>query len=217
MWLLIHRKNMATFWHYWRYTVYCSLKRWLDPRTAPLVMCRQSKIQQQDHSERADHYMWRSYKKFYSQGNSWSQALCSYWWQGHWFLKLRTACHQHPIGWQYMYLIHRNASVLRFSKCGSRVSGKANLCNWQLELNNLQGLAYEGAGAMAGSTKGAAVRILQQLYPEVLFMHCTAHKLNLCLQVKCCWSVRQILKLMQWSLLTALSVSLTILPNNNPF
>ena len=80
---------------------------------------------------------------------------------------------------------------LGFSECSSGVSGEAiagnilsNLRNWKLDPNDLRGQAYDGAGAMAGATKGAAARILQQ-YPKALFMHCAAHKLNLCV-VKCC-------------------------------
>ena len=54
-------------------------------------------------------------------------------------------------------------SFFGFSECSSRVSGEAiaeniisNLHNWQLELENLQEQAYDGAGAMACATKGAA-------------------------------------------------------------
>ena len=53
-----------------------------------------------------------------------------------------------------------------------------------LELTDLRGQAYDGAGAMAGATNGAAARIQQQ-YPKALFTHCAAHRLNLCV-VKCC-------------------------------
>jgi len=65
----------------------------------------------------------------------------------------------------------------------------SNLQNWKFDLNQLRGQAYDGAGAMAGATKGAAARLLE-LYPKALFTHCTSHRLNLCI-VKCC-SIREI-------------------------
>lgn len=55
------------------------------------------------------------------------------------------------------------------------------LPNWQLELTNLCGRAYDGANA--GATKGAAAHILQQ-YSKALFTLCADHMLNLCM-VKC--------------------------------
>ena len=48
----------------------------------------------------------------------------------------------------------------------------------------MRGQAYDGAGAMAGKVRGAAAIIASE-YPKVLFTHCAAHRLNLCV-VKCC-------------------------------
>ena len=60
------------------------------------------------------------------------------------------------------------------------------LTEWQLDSRLLQGLAFDGAGAMAGRSKGAAARITS-LYPKAPYTHCAAHtcRLNLCV-VKCC-------------------------------
>ena len=87
-------------------------------------------------------------------------------------------------------------SFVGFSECMSGVTGKAmteniitSLGSWQLELTNLYGQAYDGAGAMSGVTKGIVARILQQC-PKVHFVHCTAHRLNLYV-VKCC-AIREV-------------------------
>ena len=81
------------------------------------------------------------------------------------------------------------------------VSGEAvakdileQLVNWQLEPQFLRGQAYDGAGAMAGQTKGTAARI-QSLYPKAVYTHCAAHRLNLCI-AKCC-SIREVNNMMQ--------------------
>ena len=63
-----------------------------------------------------------------------------------------------------------------------------NLKNWQLQLEFLRGQAYDGAGAMAGKSKGAAACIVAK-QPKALYTHCASHRLNLCV-VKCC-SIRE--------------------------
>ncbi len=75
---------------------------------------------------------------------------------------------------------------LGFHKCLSGVSGEAiandiitQLTNWQLDPQLLGGQAFDGAGAMAGRSKGASSRILSE-YPKALYTHCAAHRLNLC-------------------------------------
>ena len=68
------------------------------------------------------------------------------------------------------------------------------LKKWQLQLNFLRGQAYDGAGAMAGKSKGAAACITAK-HPKVLYTHCASHRLNLCV-VKCC-SIREISNMMQ--------------------
>ena len=61
---------------------------------------------------------------------------------------------------------------------------------WQLEPQLLRGQAYDGAGAMAGKSKGAASRISSQ-YPKAVYTHCAAHRLNLCI-VKSCVSIYEV-------------------------
>ena len=56
--------------------------------------------------------------------------------------------------------------------------------NLQLSGSFLVGQTYDGAGAMAGKNNGAAAR-MQQNFPEVIYTHCAAHALNLCV-MKCC-------------------------------
>ena len=47
-----------------------------------------------------------------------------------------------------------------------------------LDLSNLRGQAYDGAGNMAGSVNGTAALISAQ-YPLALYLHCASHCLNL--------------------------------------
>lgn len=47
-----------------------------------------------------------------------------------------------------------------------------------LDLQNLRGQGYDGAGNMAGKTKGAAALITAD-YPLALYLHCASHCLNL--------------------------------------
>ncbi len=54
------------------------------------------------------------------------------------------------------------------------------LDEWQLEPQLLRGQAYDGAGAMAGQTKGVAARIRAK-YSKSCFSHCASHRLNLCI------------------------------------
>ena len=51
--------------------------------------------------------------------------------------------------------------------------------NWQLNMQKLCGQAYDGAGAMAGKTRGVAARIMAS-YPKAVYTHCSSHVLNLC-------------------------------------
>ena len=85
---------------------------------------------------------------------------------------------------------------LGFHECLSGVSGEAiaddiitELSHWQLDPQLLRGQAFDGAGAMAGKSKGASSRILST-YPKAVYTHCAAHRLNLCV-VKCC-SLREV-------------------------
>ena len=58
----------------------------------------------------------------------------------------------------------------------------------------MRGQAYDGAGAMAGKSKGAASYLITK-QPKALYTHCASHRLNLCV-VKCC-SIREINNVMQ--------------------
>ena len=87
---------------------------------------------------------------------------------------------------------------MAFHECTSGVTGQAiaddileNLEEWQLPLHCLCGQAYDGAGAMAGKSKGAAACIIS----KALYTHCASHRLNLCV-VKCC-SIWEISNMMQ--------------------
>ena len=80
---------------------------------------------------------------------------------------------------------------LGFLKCQAGVTGEAiseyilsQLSVWQLSATLLRGQSYDGAGSMSGSVRGAAARISAK-YPKALYVHCAAHRLNLCV-MKCC-------------------------------
>ena len=47
-------------------------------------------------------------------------------------------------------------------------------------LQKLYGQAYDRAGAMAGSRRGVAARILDK-YPKAAYTHCLSHVRNLCI------------------------------------
>ena len=85
---------------------------------------------------------------------------------------------------------------LTFHECQSGVSGEAiaddiltKLVEWQLQPQLLRGQAYDGAGAMAGKSKGVASHIHSK-YPKALYTHCASHGLNLCV-MKCC-TIREV-------------------------
>ena len=80
---------------------------------------------------------------------------------------------------------------LGFVECNTGVSGEAlaekiiiALKAWKLDVMKLRGQAHDGAGAMAGATKGATSRIAEN-YPLAMFSHCAAHRLNLCVVKSC--------------------------------
>ena len=53
-----------------------------------------------------------------------------------------------------------------------------------LEMENCRGQGYDGAGNMAGKYIGAATLISKE-YPAALYVHCAAHRLNLCVADAC--------------------------------
>ena len=89
---------------------------------------------------------------------------------------------------------------LAFSECIDGVTGEALadqllklLQKWQLSGQQLCGQTYDGAGAMAGKSKGVAARISEK-FPRAVYTHCAAHCLNLCV-VKSC-SVQEVQRVM---------------------
>ena len=90
---------------------------------------------------------------------------------------------------------------LGFLHCQTGVTGEAiagnilsQLNTWQLPTSLLRGQSYDGAGSMSGSVRGAAARICAD-HPKALYVHCAAHRLNLCI-MKCC-SIREISNMIQ--------------------
>ena len=75
--------------------------------------------------------------------------------------------------------------LMSFLECDTGISGSCladkimtTLQSYGLDLTNLRGQAYDGAGNMAGSVRGTAALITAQ-YPLALYLHCASHCLNL--------------------------------------
>ena len=75
--------------------------------------------------------------------------------------------------------------LVRFVECNTGISGlnlaskiTTSLEELGLDLSNLRGQAYDGAGNMAGIGNGTAAVISAQ-YPLALYLHCASHCLNL--------------------------------------
>ena len=75
--------------------------------------------------------------------------------------------------------------LVGFFECDTGISGRAladkiTSCVrvYGLDLSNLRGQAYDGAGNMAGSVNGIAALIASD-YPLAIYLHCTSHCLNL--------------------------------------
>lgn len=75
--------------------------------------------------------------------------------------------------------------LLGFIECDTGLSGQCLadkittfLTSLGIDLSNLRGQAYDGAGNMAGSVRGTAARISAK-YPLAMYLHCTSHCLNL--------------------------------------
>ena len=110
---------------------------------------------------------------------------------------------QEPLALSIRFISNSNLceKLIAFHKCDTGVAGNAlaenilsKLSDWQLQLRLLRGQAYDGAGSMAGTTKGVATRIREK-HPKALYTHCAAHRLNLCV-VKCC-NIREVNNVMQ--------------------
>ena len=75
--------------------------------------------------------------------------------------------------------------------CGSGASGEAlakvikdSVKEIGLDMKDCRGQGYYGAGNMACKCAGAAARIRSD-YPLAIYMHCTSHKLNVCVASSC--------------------------------
>ena len=75
--------------------------------------------------------------------------------------------------------------LIGFVECNTGITGRelankitSSLQAFGLDLSNLRGQAYDGAGNMAGSVNGTAALISAQ-YPLALYLHCASHCLNL--------------------------------------
>ena len=53
-----------------------------------------------------------------------------------------------------------------------------------LDMINLRGQCYDGAGNMSGVRNGLAARVTQE-FPKAVYMWCSSHKLNLCVVKSC--------------------------------
>ena len=72
-----------------------------------------------------------------------------------------------------------------FLECETGISGHClaqkittSLRSYGLDLTNLHGQAYDGAGNMAGSVRGTAALITAE-YPLAIYIHCASYCLNL--------------------------------------
>ena len=82
-------------------------------------------------------------------------------------------------------LLVREDSV-GFFKCDTRITGCGlankiivrSLRSFNLDLSNLRGQVYDGAGNMAGCVNGTATLVTNE-YPQALYLHCASHCLNL--------------------------------------
>ena len=75
--------------------------------------------------------------------------------------------------------------LMGFLECDMGITGRCladkimtTLQSYGLDLTNLRGQAYDGAGNMAGSVRGTAALITAQ-YPLAMYLHCASHCLNL--------------------------------------
>ena len=75
--------------------------------------------------------------------------------------------------------------LVGFFECDTGISGRdlarkitSTLEELGLDLEHLNGQAYDGAGYMAGLVKGTAAMICSH-YPLAMYLHCSSHCLNL--------------------------------------
>ncbi|XP_042208252.1 zinc finger MYM-type protein 1-like [Homarus americanus] len=75
--------------------------------------------------------------------------------------------------------------LVDFLECDTGVTGRIvaekitnRITGYGLDINNFRGQAYDEAGNMAGSSKGAAA-FIKETNPWALYQHCSSHALNL--------------------------------------
>ena len=75
--------------------------------------------------------------------------------------------------------------LIQFVECDTVITGRAladkmraTISVLGLNLQNLRGQGYDGAGNMSGKTNGAAA-IMSSSYPLALYLYCASHSLNL--------------------------------------
>ena len=80
---------------------------------------------------------------------------------------------------------------IKFILCDEGISGAAisksittEIRSLGLDMQNCRGQGYDRAGNMAGKYQGTAARIKRE-YPLALYVHCTSHRLNLCVVKSC--------------------------------
>lgn len=78
-----------------------------------------------------------------------------------------------------------------FLKCESGVTGETiaddillQLVLWHLQAHLFRRQIYDRAGTMAGYSMSAAAHISAR-YPKAVYIHCSAHRLNLCIMKAC--------------------------------
>ena len=59
------------------------------------------------------------------------------------------------------------------------------LAEFNLDVNKLVGLGFDGAASMSGRFKGVSAR-MKEVAPQSLYVHCYGHLLNLALQAAMC-------------------------------
>ena len=84
-----------------------------------------------------------------------------------------------------------NECFIKFVSCEDGVTGLALAKNIEytleevgIPLANCRGQGYDGASAMSSMRKGVSGRILNK-NPKALYVHCSSHRLNLCVAKAC--------------------------------
>ena len=108
---------------------------------------------------------------------------------------------------------------IQFLECESGTSGHKlylkivyAIRNLDLEISNLRGQGYDGAGNMAGKKSGVSSRILK-LNDKALYVHCFNHRLNLVIAKSC--NIQKVRNLM--GIIKEISYFFNLLPKREQF